>query len=217
MYIKWGWLRFFILSAFILIAGCSGGGGDDGGGVDGSGYADFSGTAAEGSALANAIIRSKSLKGDKEEGTTNDNGKFRIRYLDNPGVVLLKAERNNAPGLFSIASTEGKTGNIEKTVNIHPFTDLIVRNWFAVQGLNIEAEFNSNDPIAMLPTVQDIENIKATINGLINLALINYSLPADFDLVSSEFDANNLGFDAFLDDSFVSIINNLINISVIDR
>jgi len=211
-------LILFIMS---ILAACSSGGGDDDGEVVATGakYHVVNGTAATGLPIANAAIQAKGVTGVRGTGTTGADGKFNISFSDVPGVALIKVERSNGPDLYSIFSSEGEGQNgqdIEKTVNIHPFTDLIVRNWFAIQGLDIDTEFNSNAAIAMLPTASDIENIKQAIYQLIKLALLEYSLPVDFDLIGTAFDANQLGFDGFLDSSLVVIINNQFTISLTD-
>ncbi|MGD8569821.1 MAG: pre-peptidase C-terminal domain-containing protein [Gammaproteobacteria bacterium] len=214
----------FIAFVVLVLAACSGGGDGDGD-VGGSGSSPkphvVTGTGATGLPIANATIRAKGVTGVRGNGTTDADGKFNVSFSDVPGVALIKVERNDGPDLFSIFSTEGEkqTGGqpIEKTVNIHPYTDLIVRNWFAVQGLDIETAFDNGDPIADLPTAEDIDNIKAAIEGLINIALIKYTLPNDFDFIGSAFNANQTGFDGFLDNSLVAINNNIINISVTDN
>ena len=209
-----------ITFAMFSIVACSSGGDDDGEVVGtGAKFHVVSGTAATGLPIANAAIHAKGVTGVRGSGMTGADGKFNVSFTDVPGAALIKVERSNGPGLFSIFSSEGEGQDgqpIEKTANIHPFTDLIVRNWFAIQGLDIEAEFDSSSPIATLPSAADIENIKQAIYQLINLALSEYSLPADFDLIETAFNANQLGFDGFLDSSLVVIINNQFTIALTD-
>ena len=216
------YLKLLLISFFmsILIA-CSSGGGDDDGEVVATGAKTHvvTGTAATGLAIANATIRAKGQTGVRGNGMTDADGKFNVSFSDVPGVALIKVERSDGPDLFSIISSEGEGQGgsaIEKTANIHPYTDLIVRNWFAVQGLDIETEFESSSAVAMLPTASGIENIKQAIAGLIKFALLKYTLPVDFDLVESAFDANQTGFDGFLDSSLVVIINNNFTIALTD-
>ncbi len=197
------WLIAILLAlSVLLITGCSG---DDG--IEGSGL-DISGTAATGNAIANAPLAIKSLSGLKAATTTAINGKFSISVTDD-GPILLKVDAATGQSLYSIASTSG-------TTNIHPFTDLIIRNWFKVQGLDIDVEFASNTAISKLPSAAEVNTIKATIKKLIAPALLAFSLPEDIDLISSVFDANSIGFDRFLDFSQIVIVNNTINILLIE-
>ena len=114
----------------VMLSACSSG--DDG--IDGTGLA---GTAAIGAPIANTSITVKGKDGNKKSSQTDANGKYEIdvKELNSPYLMKINASSNRT--LFSIASQTG-------TTNIHPFTDLIVRNWFTMQGLDIEAEFETN-------------------------------------------------------------------------
>ncbi|MGD8570407.1 MAG: Calx-beta domain-containing protein, partial [Gammaproteobacteria bacterium] len=204
--------RFYImiLMAFaLLLAACSSGGGDDGD-IVGTGEKPKTivGTAAAGAPISLAPLAAKSRNGNKVSGTTEQNGKYSLT-IPSTGSVLLKVDAPNGKSLYSIAGDSG-------TTNIHPFTDLVIRNWFKVQGLDIDAEFASNSAFSNLPTPEEVNEIKAAIRNLIAQALIQQGVPTDFDLISSDFDANGQGFDQFLDFSLVVIINNNFTISLTD-
>jgi len=193
--------------AAMLTVGCSS---DDG--VDGTGgkpKQSINGTAAVGKAIGNASLAIKVKDGAKKQVTTNSEGKFQIDITGLEGPFLMRVEMANGGALFSIAAGGG-------TTNIHPFTDLIVRNWFKVQGLDIEAEFNNNLAVVLLPTVDDINDIKQAIKNIITLTLVEYSLSAELDLITTGFDADGTGFDAYLDNVQVVIINNKITIVIKD-
>jgi len=202
-------LGMLVTAAFvaILMVGCSS---DDG--VDGTGgkpKQSINGTAAVGKAISNANLVIKVKDGSKKQGTTNNDGKFQIDITGLNGPFLMRVERANGGALFSIAAGGG-------TSNIHPFTDLIIRNWFKVQGLDIEAEFDGDLAAALLPTVEDINAIKQAIKDIIALTLVEFSLSAELDLITTGFDADGTGFDAYLDNVQVVIINNKITIVVKD-
>ena len=101
------------------------------------------------------------------------------------------------------------------TRNIHPYTDLIVRNWFAREGQDLDTAFAGTTAIASLPTQTAIDQIKDEIQGIVAQVLARNSV-SNADLLSSPFNANNTGFDAFLDQSPVTINNNQITIIFID-
>ena len=127
--------------------------------------------------------------------------------------MVLRVEREGLPNLYSIVSSADET---LKIANIHPYTDIIVRNWFAIQGLDIDTEFDSDAPISLLPTPEQVAEIEEAIINLISVALIQFQVPLDFNLLSTVFDADQTGFDSFLDFSRVTIDNNLLQIILID-
>lgn len=193
----------FLSIATLLIAGC---GGD---GIDGTGLIEIRGTAAIGAPIASATVTVKASDGTKKTSQTGQNGKFKANVSGLNGPFLMKIVQANGSALFSIADGGG-------TANIHPFTDWIVRNWFKVHGLDIESEFNSSTAAAQLPSVAQINEIEAAIKKIIALVLVEYNLPADLNLISSVFEANNQGFDYFLDHADVVIIDNRITVIVND-
>jgi len=199
--------KILLLMLVLLMTACSGGGDGDGE-VIGTGAKTIVGTAAEGAPISQALLAAKSRNGNKFSTTTNNDGKFSV-LINSSGSVLLKVDANNGKTLYSIAGDSG-------TTNIHPFTDLIIRNWFEVQGLDIDAEFASDAEFSNLPTPEEVNEIKAAIRSLIAQALIQLSIPGDFDLISTDFDANNQGFDLFLDLSLVVIVNNNFTIALTD-
>ena len=129
-----------VIIALVSLGGCSGDG------IDGSGgkptQTTIEGTAATGAPIVNASLAVKSSGGKRVQGTTSSNGKFNVDVAGLNGAFLLRVDVGNGAGLFSIASSTG-------TTNIHPITDLIIRNWFKVQGLDIETEFNKAGAVAL--------------------------------------------------------------------
>ena len=84
------------------------------------------------------------------------------------------------------------------TQNVHAYSDLAIRNWFATQGLDIEAAFSSAGPIANLPSASDIAAIDAQILSLLRESLSAYGLSGT-NLSTVSFDSDDLGVDRFLD------------------
>ena len=196
-----------MLFAALATSGCGGSGGIDG---TGAVSIEISGTAALGLPIANATVTFKAADGSKNSTTTGATGKFNaVVTSSKSGASLLRVSLPNGNTLYSIASGNG-------TTNIHPFTDLIVRNWFKGKNIDINAEFENDIAISQLPTVDQVNAIKSAIKELFALILAKYNLPTDFDLLSSAFDANGSGFDNLLDKSHVVIINNTITVNVND-
>jgi hypothetical protein len=204
----------------LLIGGCGGGGGEttaDGSGViTGTGIV---GRAATGSAIANTDVTIKSLTGVSVTTTTDSNGGFSSPEImeasaDIPrGPFLLRTMQSNGNYLYSIAHVENAvsidSNSEEISINIHPFTDLIIRNWFAIQGLNIDNAFNSGS-IDSLPSASEIEAISNEFYSILFEAMSANNASEVDDLLASPFVIGD-GFDRFLDNSTV-IINNQINI-----
>ena len=209
------WRAVVLVGMLFSLFACSGGG--DGDGPIGTGEKPInhvvSGTAATGAPIANSTVRIKGKGGVKNSGLSDDNGKFTIGLNDVPGSILLRVERAGLPHLYSIVTSNDEA---VKIANIHPYTDVIVRNWFAVQGLNIDQEFDSDGAISILPSVSDIAQIQEAIKGLIALALIQFQIPDGFNLITTEFNADQTGFDSFLDNSQVTINNSILNIEIFD-
>jgi hypothetical protein len=220
----------FSLSTILLLSvlsGCGGGdsvtvsGGDNGGEIIGTG---FTGTAAIGTAIANAEIRIKSLSGESVTTNSGADGKFSSAQLFESsasaprGPYLLRVDRGDGNYLYSVANAASASAvdsdTVSISVNIHPYTDLLIRNWFARQGRNIDSAFFNNAAIDALPSQEVIDAISAELLGILRKALSANGVIDNFNLLSTAFDADGQGFDGFLDDSRVIINNNIVNVIV---
>ncbi|MCF6364227.1 MAG: hypothetical protein L3J88_12975 [Gammaproteobacteria bacterium] len=201
-------LLVFVIATLV---GCGGGGGsknpDD---IIGTG---IQGTAATGAALANATITVKSKSGATQSDISDANGKFKVDDLADDGPYLLRVDKGNGNFLYSVAHSNN-TATINR--NIHPYTDLIVRNWFKIKGLDLDAEFAGAGAIASMPTQEEVDDIKDEIQAIVAQVLDKNGVAADVDLLSTPFDADSTGFDGFLDNSSVIINNNQITIIIND-
>jgi hypothetical protein len=220
-------LKAILVSLFIItLTACGGGGGgsdpDSGGGeLIGTG---FSGKTALGAAIANAEIRIKSLSGRSIVTTSNANGDFTSSEISETnantqrGPYLLRVDKGNGEFLYSIAHSEN-AASVDSdseliTINIHPYTDLIIRNWFAQASLDIDSEFNGDGPIDNLPTVTEINNISDEFLSILQNTLEANGAATNTNLLSTPFEINSQGFDGFLDNSQVVINNNIINVVI---
>lgn len=178
----------------IVFASCGGGGG---GGATAT--QTLSGTAAQGAPIANASITIKDKNGSKIIGTTGSDGKYTMNITGKTPPFLLQVPAKNGGYLYSVATASG-------TANIHPFTNLIIRNWYKVQGSDVETDFNGTGALAKVPTVTEINTIEAVVRSILSTSLSKEGLNAPaFDLITSPFDANNTGFDKVLDNTNVAV------------
>ncbi|MBI1821320.1 MAG: hypothetical protein HYR79_06375 [Nitrospirae bacterium] len=200
--------RFLVLGLllssvfFLLTLPACGGGGSSGGSLT-TGVS-LSGTAASGKPVINATITVKDKNGTQKTGTTDSTGKYTIDATGLTAPFLLKVDLPNTTSLYSIG---GQTG----IVNIHPFTDMIVQNWYTVQGKTIAAAFA--DPVGNPPpTATEIKVIASVVKEVIQSWLVSNNIdPAAFDLISTPFTANSTGFDKILDQTTVA--SNVITIT----
>ncbi|MCF6211192.1 MAG: hypothetical protein L3K24_11135 [Gammaproteobacteria bacterium] len=200
------------LLAFVIatLVGC-GGGSKNPEDIIGTG---IQGTAATGAAIANATITVKSKSGATQSDISDANGKFKVGDLADDGPYLLRVDKGNEDFLYSVAHSNN-TSTIRR--NIHPYTDLIVRNWFKKQGLDLDAVFAGAGAITDMPTQAEVDDIKDEIHAIVAQVLDRNGVVAgDVDLLSTSFDADSTGFDGFLDNSSVVINNDQIAIIITD-
>lgn len=190
-------ISIFLLGLFLtatFLVGCGGGGGGStppGGGVS------LTGTAAEGAAIASATVTVKDKNGTTKTGTTGVNGKYTIDVTGLTAPFLLKIDLAGGTALYSVGGEAG-------VVNIHPFTNLIIKTWYEVQGKTMDAAFADpagNPP----PSSTEIKVISVVVEEIVQKWLVDKGIdPANFDLISTPFDANGSGFDAVLDLSTIA-------------
>ena len=215
-----GYLNGLLLGAVIMITASCGGGGGDGGDTVGSvdedgviGTGIVRGTAATGAAIASATIEAKSDTGAAQSATTDSAGKYEIDSLA-AGAWLLRVDQGNGQYLYGIAHSDGKAAI---TRNLHPFTDLIVRNWFSRKGTDIDTAFASGSSSVQMPTEKEINAIEQEINAVIAQVLVDYGVDEEIDLLATPFEANSTGFDLFLDKNHVLISGDTVSVVVLDQ
>ena len=192
-------------TAVLSFAGCSG---DDG--IEGSGEnvkIKVSGTAAVGAPLANKVVRLKAANGQLFTTTTDVNGNYAIEIKGQPGPYLIEVPDNQSKPLYSVAFTSG-------TANIHPLTDLVMRNWYSVKGHDLEYEFNRSQSAAVLPKVAEIVSTEAAFKSILKTGMVEYGVSESFDFFTSVFLANSEGMDLYLDQVKVSTKYSKINVSL---
>ncbi len=182
------------------------------------------GTAKIPTITALSILEAKSLSGDRQTASIAANGKFDIKVTNGEIYLMRTKPQQSARAIIAAGAMSKETSSFiysiahsdasnEVTRNIHPFTDLIIRNWFATQSLDIDNEFEKAGAITDLPSVTEINAIETEIEGIVSQQLINSNINNGIDLLATPFDINNIGFDNFLNNNIVVIEDEKVTIT----
>ncbi len=187
------------LIVILTLLGCSGGSGDssDGGSSNGSNGSssstDFiSGTVASGAPLI-GTIEAKDIRGITKKVQIQSDGsyKFGLKGLTLP--LLFRA--TGYVGGQKVALVSAATADdVGKTVNITPFTDLIIAN---LAGTMASSFFDSPNFAWINPTTLDEARVMVTQR--IAPVMSELGIANDFDLRRTHFTADHTRFDALLD------------------
>lgn len=179
----------------VVLAACGGGGGQSAAVPAASSY--LSGTAAGGAALVGNVIVTDS-KGAVKSGPIAADGKYTIDVSGMTGPFVLKAAGtvgNTAVTYYSAATAADLGG----TVNVTPFTDLIVSNIAAQMAVNY---FNDPANVAKIGTLINSASLAAAETALqakLQPVLTAMGLGASVDLLHQAFATDHSGLDAVLD------------------
>ncbi|MBW2096917.1 MAG: carboxypeptidase regulatory-like domain-containing protein [Deltaproteobacteria bacterium] len=199
------WMILTIFSSIVIFGGCGDGGGG-GGAVPPS--TKLSGTAAVGEALANAEVMVKSIDGETATAVTDQDGKYTLDVAAMQSPFLLKVSYGNTV-LFGVANDPG-------IANLHPFTDLLIQNWYAVQGTDVKTVFDAQGAIDPAPpTKTELDTMQSVIKSLLSALKPVFDF-TDFDFVTSAFDADGTGFDHMLEWIDVDTAANTISVSLVE-
>ena len=201
----------------LMLSGCGGGGGDGGGdsgggGIIGTGI-QLRGTVPTNREFAQSFVNVRSASGERSMAAIGQTGRYSFDDVTGEGPYLLQVDLGNGDAYYSVAHASDAQS---VTQNIHAYSDLAIRNWFANQGLDIEAVFESTASIVTLPTALEIDSIDEQILGLVEESLAVYEL-AGTDLSTVSFDSDDTGVDEFLDRNPVLINNGNITIIITDQ
>lgn len=153
----------------------------------------ISGVAAHGSPFANLKITLRDLLGNTTTTMTDTNGNFTCHVSSFPVLMKVTDTITNRTN-FSIAFSSG-------TTNIHPLTDIIVRDWMRItlQITDLKTAFESSSStsaITSFPTLDEIQDLTGSLADYMSDILYRNNLdPATFELFTSKFQANGQGFD----------------------
>ncbi|MDH5545078.1 MAG: chitobiase/beta-hexosaminidase C-terminal domain-containing protein [Gammaproteobacteria bacterium] len=197
-----GCKKVFLSGVIIaLFQGC--GGGD---GIDGTG---LRGTVAVGAALGNTEVVIRDVNGRRQSVTTDNDGHYAVTLQNMAPPFLLRAKTTETKSLYSIAYAGGVT-------NIHPISDLVLRNWFAVQDRDIDQDFESDETIVNAPAREAIDANVVALEALLASLYDELGVASDFDFLNSEFDADGTGFDQVLDQLHVSYNRYNVTVNIIN-
>ncbi len=156
------------------------------------------GTAAAGSPAAGATVTLKDRNGTSAVAVAGDDGSF---LLDAAGLTppfLIRVDIPLGGTLYGVASETG-------VANVHPLTDLILRNWYEVDGSDLVVAFDTLGPTTPVPSAVEVALLEGLVRRAIRKWLLDGGLdPDSFDLIRSQFTADGSGFDGVLDETTVA-------------
>ena len=211
-------------SAVLLLSlvACGGSGSDDGGiddpgdlgpggGIFGTGIR-IEGTVSTQFMLAERSVQFKRESGESGTETVGSNGTFEADTVPGDGAVLLRTSVSNGSNLFALA-LPGEATDVSQ--NIHSYSDLVARNWFASNGLDIEAVFQSPGEITSVPSVAALRALEETVSQITTDVQGDYNLD-NVNLFNDSYIADGSGIDEFLVSNPIIINNGVINIFILD-
>lgn len=197
-------LAFFLIFITTLLAACGGGGG----GTDGTAAAPaptpvstlITGTAAAGAPVVGFVA--------VRDGSTNPqpvksnipiaaDGKYTVdvKGLTPPFAFLATGDVGGKRVELYSAATQADVGG---TINITPFTDLIVRNVAGTVAGTLVDAFLDSGKLANLTAAQvEVERVKLT--ALLSPVMQAAGLATSIDLMRASFNADGTGLDRFMD------------------
>ena len=153
------------------------------------------GTAAEGAPLAGASVSLRDARGQYAAASADAAGHFEIPVAGMTAPFLLKVMTPEGKVLYGSAVDSG-------TANLDPYTDLLVRDWYAAHGADADAAFAGQ---GSLPTAGDMALLDKTLSGMLEDAFAGTGVPAHFSLLYSPFTADHSGFDQLLDQTRIDL------------
>ncbi|ABD71127.1 hypothetical protein Rfer_3418 [Rhodoferax ferrireducens T118] len=180
--------------ASLFLAGCGGGGGSSAPIVT---PALLSGTVAGGAAVIGTVIVTDS-KGATKSGNIEANGHYSIDVNGMTGPFVLKAAGTvgNTSVTYYSAATVADVGG---TVNVTPFTNLIVSNIAAQMAENYFKDGAHSDQIGSLITPANLVAAETALQAKLQPVLTALGVGDSIDLLRTTFAADHSGMDAVLD------------------
>lgn len=162
------------------------------------------GTAATGAPLPGASVSLRDARGQYAAASADADGHFQIPVDGMTAPFLLKAQTPDGRVFYGMAGGIG-------TANVDPYTDLMVRDWYALHGSNPDAAFAG---AGSLPDTNGMQMLDKTLTGSIGPALDAAGLDVrHFSLLGSAFTADHTGFDQVLDQSRVDAMAGRIEVA----
>ncbi|MFZ3083738.1 hypothetical protein [Rhodoferax ferrireducens] len=179
--------------ASLFLVGCGGGGGSS---APAAPSTLLSGTAAGGAAVIGSVIVTDS-KGATKSGLI-EAGHYSIDVSGMTGPFVLKAAGTvgNTSVTYYSAATVADVGG---TVNVTPFTNLIVSNIAAQMAENYFKDGAHSDQIGTLITPANLVAAETALQAKLQPVLAAMDINENIDLLRSTFAADHSGMDAVLD------------------
>ena len=184
----------FIVGAAMWLAACSGGGG--GGGTSPAASTIISGTAAAGAPVV-GFVAVRDSSGNPQPVRTNipieANGRYSVDVtgLTAPFAFLASGTVGGKTVSLYSAATQADVGG---TINITPFTDLIIRN---IAAGAVDTYINNGNFTGLTPAQLDAQRVALTTQ--LRPALEAMGLSGSIDLLRATFNADHTGLDRFMD------------------
>jgi len=150
------------------------------------------GTAAEGAPLAGASVSLRDAQGQYAAASADAAGQFRVDTSGMTGPFLLKAVTAQGRVLYGTAPDTG-------VANVDPYSDLLVREWYAAHDSDPDRAFAGQGPVPAAAGMQALDRgLSTKLAGALSAQGLD---AARFSLLSTPFKADHSGFDAILDQS----------------
>lgn len=158
----------------------------------------ISGTAAAGAPIVGQVTI-KDANGVLKTVNLDINGKYSIDVTELTAPFVFRAQGKAGArnvSLFSAATS----ADINHTINITPFTDLMIAN---LAGQAAEKYFEN--PAFSKLTADELNSARTVLTQRLLPALTSLGVASSFDLLRSAFSANHTGFDAVMDTVQVTV------------
>ena len=158
------------------------------------------GVAAQGAAVTSAQVTLVDAKGKTLTTTTGGDGSYSFDTSGLTPPYLVAVQTGPHTVLYSVSAD----ANASSTINVTPLTDLIIRSWYSVQGVDVGTAFTApaTNPPPSPSSVQLISNVVVNVTAL--WLQENGVDTTTFSPISTGFAANGTGVDAVLADTSIN-------------
>lgn len=214
----------FLFAVVAIAAGCSTD--PDEGGIIGSGMRPVAtppppadtilhGVVHDAQFADNNTVEIKSSDGQLTSVPITSASRYTATSLNGDAPWVLRVNLNTDRAVYGIAfDTE--------TRNINRFTDISLRQWFAQNQLDLDAEFTAIEAFTALPTASEYAQSVSNVFGLINPVLASYDATAG-GVISGDYALEPLGdgepgtgTNAFLQNTTVLLDNQTFRFAITD-
>lgn len=207
-------VSFLYAGLFAVLTSCSVGGAgpdddDSEGGIIGTGLI-LQGTVTDVRAFASNTLLIKSRTGEVSRALIGDAGRFHAPNVSGSPPYLLRADLGNSEFRYGIAFDN-------EIANVHSYTDVTMRNWFASGNGDIDFEFDQQTFTTTLPSRSQYQQNAGVFFSIVRLVLDSYQLTGEL-LLTGDYDANsnNYGIHSYLRNNSIFIQDDKIGLVITD-